>query len=84
MGTVLVMALDPNLYLESSTEAIDGGQKIGRRPRAVLKPDLLALRDLGTPTSPLRALRARCMHCCGFEKEEVRILAVRQGVRTRS
>lgn len=64
--------LDPDIYLETSPESIDGGEKVGRRPRSMARSDLLALRGLGPPTSPVKALRARCLHCCGFEKTEVR------------
>ncbi len=64
--------LDAETYLEVSLEPIDGNEKVGRRPRSITRADLLALQALGTPTSPIKAIRARCLHCCGFEKAEVR------------
>jgi hypothetical protein len=66
------VALNPDKYLETSPEPIDGGEKVGRRPRSIARANLLALQDLGTPTSPIKALRARCLHCCGLEVAEVR------------
>ena len=64
--------LNPETYLEVSPEPCDGREKVGRRPRSIARADLLALNSFGTPTSPIKALRARCLHCCGFEVAEVR------------
>lgn len=56
-------------YLEVSTYDSDGGNLIGKSPRSVSKPDLIAL---GHPHAPIKAIRAKCLDCCGGSEAEVR------------
>lgn len=56
-------------YLETSPNLADAGQKVGRRPASVPRRDLEAL---GHPTSPIRAIRAKCLDCCVQDASEVR------------
>ena len=58
-----------NTYLEPSPYAIDEENLIGKSPRSVSKADLLAL---GHPTSPGKAIRAKCLDCCCGSESEVR------------
>jgi hypothetical protein len=45
------------------------GHPAGRDPREMTQDEL---REAGhEPTSPLRALRARCLDCCGHQEKEV-------------
>ena len=46
------------------------GEFVGRDPRVMSIADLTALGH--TATSPLKALRARCLDCCGDNASEVR------------
>ena len=43
---------------------------IGRDPKSMSNDDLLALGH--KPMSPIKALRLRCLDCCGFQQSEVR------------
>jgi hypothetical protein len=54
-------------YLEDSP--YPGGEKVGRLPRSM---ELQELRDLGGPQTPIRAIRAKCLDCCGGNAAEVR------------
>src|SRR3546814_18292689 len=54
--------------LPSPYEA-DGGENIGKLPRALSKPELKAL---GHPESPIKAIRAKCLDCDGQQHSEVR------------
>jgi hypothetical protein len=56
-------------YLETSPYASDGGQQIGRHPRDV---PVSLLKQLGGPTSASKAIRAKCIDCCGGQLTEVR------------
>ena len=56
-------------YLEPSENIADGGNLIGKQPRSVSKSDLKAL---GHPESPIKAIRAKCLDCCGNMESEVR------------
>ena len=56
-------------YLEVSPYAADGGEKIGTNPLSVSKHDLKAL---GHPESYPKAIRAKCIDCCGDQISEVR------------
>jgi len=58
-----------NDYLEASPYEIDGGNLIGKKPRDVPKGKLV---ELGHPASPIRAIRAKCIDCCGGSESEVR------------
>jgi hypothetical protein len=57
------------LYLEPSPIRVDGGFQVGRLPGSI---ELRDLRDLGHPTSPLRAIRAKCVDCSGGNEAEAR------------
>jgi hypothetical protein len=56
-------------YLETSPYASDGAQRIGRHPREV---PVATLKQLGGPTSPGKAIRAKCLDCSGGAESEVR------------
>ena len=56
-------------YLEVSSFDTDDGQKIGRNPLFISKSDLLSL---GGKKSPIKAIRANCLECCGGIPSEVR------------
>ena len=56
-------------YLEPSSAIADGGAKVGKLPGLVPLADLKAL---GHPESPIRAIRAKCLDCCGGNDAEVR------------
>jgi hypothetical protein len=56
-------------YLEPSPFETDGGELIGKYPRLISAPDL---RALGHPASPIKAIRAKCVDCCGGHMAEVR------------
>jgi len=60
------MTNDRDVGLEPGTD----GELIGRDPRAMSRGDLMALGH--EPSSPLKALRARCLDCCGDNASEVR------------
>ena len=53
-------------FLEPSPYGSDGGHIIGKTPRRIPTEDL---RDLGHPTSPMKAIRANCLQCVGTESE---------------
>jgi len=56
-------------YLQPSPYAADGGEIIGKVPRSISAD---ALRALGHPESPIKAIRAKCLDCCGGSEAEVR------------
>jgi len=56
-------------FLEASPYASDGGFEIGRRPETI---ELSDLKTLGHPESPGKAIRAKCLDCCGHDTSEVR------------
>jgi hypothetical protein len=56
-------------YLELSTSGDAAGQNVGKLPRSVALHDL---RDLGHPTSPIKAIRAKCIECSGGSVAEAR------------
>ena len=58
-----------NKYLEPSTYRADGGNLIGKLPSKLSVPELL---DLGHPTAPIKAIRAKCVDCSGGMYSEVR------------
>ena len=47
------------------------GHDVGRDPRQMTQPELLALGH--EPMSPLKALRLRCIDCCAGSAQEVRL-----------
>ncbi len=55
-----------NRYLEWS--AVENSL-VGRDPRDMPLEDL---RHLGHPTSPVKAIRAKCIDCCADQQSEVR------------
>lgn len=56
-------------YLQTSPFEADNGERIGKVPTDLSK-DELAL--LGHPQSPAKAIRAKCLDCCGENAAEVR------------
>jgi hypothetical protein len=48
----------------------EGGQLVGRDPRAVA-PEAWATAGV-VPSSPIRAIRAKCLDCCAGQAAEVR------------
>lgn len=57
--------MDRTLFLEM----LPGGEKVGKLP-GFFETDQLRL--LGHPETPLRAIRAKCVDCCGGSTAEVR------------
>ena len=47
------------------------GHDVGRDPRQMTQPELLALGH--SPMSPQKALRLRCLDCCAGSAQEVRL-----------
>jgi hypothetical protein len=56
-------------YLVASPIQVDHGELIGRLPRDIPVNDL---KELGGPTSPLKAIRAKCIDCSNYDRTEVR------------
>ncbi|WP_162685485.1 hypothetical protein [Roseovarius amoyensis] len=56
-------------YLEPSPYAADGENLIGKLPSQISKDDL---RDLGHPSSPIKAIRRNCVECAGGSEAEAR------------
>ena len=56
-------------FLERSPYASDAGELVGRLPSSVALEDL---RSLGHPERPTKAMRAKCLDCCGGQQSEVR------------
>ena len=56
-------------YLETSPYDADGGEKVGANPASLSLADIQAL---GHPQSPIKAIRAHCLDCCGGQAGEVR------------
>ena len=59
----------PDDYLAPSPIQDDGGHAIGRLPSEI---SVEALRALGGPESPMRAIRAKCIDCSGGNTAEAR------------
>ena len=61
--------MDENTYIKPSPILSDNGEKIG------VASEFLSFRQLealGHPKSPLKAIRANCIDCCGGSLSEVR------------
>lgn len=56
-------------YLAPSHIEADRGEIIGVSPDRISRADILAL---GHPKSPIKAIRANCLDCCGGSEAEVR------------
>lgn len=56
-------------YLTQSPFEADAGGMIGRSPSELTKDEM---RGLGHPESPIKAIRAKCLDCCGGMESEVR------------
>ena len=61
--------LDQSRYVARSHIEADNGNKAGVDPRNIRTNDLLAL---GHPKSPIKAIRAHCVDCCGGSTSEAR------------
>jgi hypothetical protein len=61
--------MNPNLYLEQSPIRADASAEVGKLPASI---ELRDLRDLGHPTIPARAIRAKCVDCSGGSETEAR------------
>ncbi len=56
--------------MRQGVEQAPGGEAVGRDPRKMTADEL---RSLGhAPCTPIKALRARCLDCCGGSAHEVR------------
>ena len=60
---------DDNQFLMVSPQESDDGNLIGVNPLFLAKETIL---ELGHPTSPIKAIRARCLDCSGGNASEVR------------
>lgn len=58
-----------NLFLELSPYESDNKNLIGINPVRISRNALISL---GHPTSPIKAIRANCLDCCGGSEAEVR------------
>lgn len=57
------------LYLEANPNTSSRGYLVGKLPRKIKTGDL---RALGHPVSPIKAIRAKCLDCCGDNMAEAR------------
>ena len=62
-------ASKPCPYLAPSHIEADSGEIIGVSPIRISREDIL---DLGHPSSPIKAIRAKCIDCCGGSEGEAR------------
>lgn len=58
-----------DVFLVPSPISDDRGELIGRIPHEISLDDL---RQLGSPESPIKAIRAKCLDCSGANAAEVR------------
>ena len=56
-------------YLERSPYEADCGELVGKDPRKIARA---LLGQLGSPESPIKAIRAKCLDCSGNSEGEVR------------
>ena len=63
-------AIDREALLETSPFDADGGEEIGKDPRS-LTPGELKAAGLEKIVG-MRAIRAKCLDCCGYNPAEVR------------
>jgi hypothetical protein len=61
--------LEREAFLVPSPTEEDGGHQIGRLPRDISVADF---RASGSPESPLKAIRAKCIDCSGGSPSEAR------------
>lgn len=61
--------MDRTCFHERSPYEADCGQMIGKDPRKIRPEDLATL---GHPTSPVKAIRAKCLDCSGNNEAEIR------------
>lgn len=61
--------IDRTAFLEPSPHQADAGALIGRIPLSIGRETLLTLDG---PTTPMRAIRAKCLDCCAGGLSEVR------------
>lgn len=61
------MSVSP--YLEPSPYEADKENLIGISPDRISKQ---LIYELGHPTSPIKAIRAKCLDCCGGSESEAR------------
>jgi len=64
-----VNKVDKALYLEPNPNTTSRGYLVGRLPRNIKTADL---RELGHPERPIKAIRAKCIDCCGDSMSEAR------------
>jgi hypothetical protein len=57
------------MFLEVSPTEADGGKKVGKLPGFISVADLGVL---GHSERPIKAIRAKCVDCCGGQASEVR------------
>jgi len=57
------------LYLQRNTNTSSRGYLVGRLPRKIETDDL---RALGHPERSIKAIRAKCIDCCGDSLAEAR------------
>jgi hypothetical protein len=62
-------AIDRACFLQPSPYEADGGHSIGKDPREIA---LAEIRHLQHPESPIKAIRAKCVDCCGGNAAEAR------------
>ena len=62
------MRPDRSKLLETSPLKSDGGELVGRDPRTLSRDELAQFEGL----APIKAIRARCLDCCGGDASEVR------------
>ena len=63
--------MDKDVKSRALEAAPDGGREAGRDPRQMIKAELEALGHKAM--SPIKALRLRCLDCCGGSPNEVRL-----------
>jgi len=68
-GVYGLPALKHGSYLTPSHIEADKGEIIGVTPIRISRKDILAL---GHPNSPIKAIRAKCIDCCGGSEGEAR------------
>lgn len=62
--------------LQPWEEVVSTGEVVGKDPRGMTQEEFRALGH--RPLSPIAALRARCLDCCGGSAQEVRYCTARK------